>query len=137
MYQEALRDRPDDAVRLRLAFALLRAGDGAAAQRTARDVLAREPDSPDGLLVLGLRSGTAGPSRRATPCGTSLPSRRRTRPPPRSGGCSGEPRNLPGAEVIWSRLGRRAGYPTAAAAARPAVRPENRQPPRKVPSRAL
>ncbi|MFG2109987.1 cytochrome c-type biogenesis protein CcmH [Micromonospora chersina] len=54
MYQEALRDRPDDAVRLRLAFALLRAGDGAAAQRTARDVLAREPDSPDGLLVLGL-----------------------------------------------------------------------------------
>ncbi|MET8835508.1 cytochrome c-type biogenesis protein CcmH [Micromonospora sp. NPDC004540] len=54
MYQEALRDRPDDGVRLRLAFALLRAGDGAAAQRTARDVLAREPDSPDGLLVLGL-----------------------------------------------------------------------------------
>ncbi|MEU5530861.1 cytochrome c-type biogenesis protein CcmH [Micromonospora chersina] len=54
MYQEALRDRPDDDVRLRLAFALLRAGDGAAAQRTARDVLAREPDSPDGLLVLGL-----------------------------------------------------------------------------------
>ncbi|TYB39554.1 tetratricopeptide repeat protein [Micromonospora sp. AP08] len=54
MYQEALRDRPDDGVRLRLAFALLRSGDGAAAQRTARDVLAREPDSPDGLLVLGL-----------------------------------------------------------------------------------
>ncbi|WP_262284096.1 cytochrome c-type biogenesis protein CcmH [Micromonospora sp. MA102] len=54
MYQEALRDRPDDGVRLRLAFALLRAGDGAAAQRTARDVLTREPDSPDGLLVLGL-----------------------------------------------------------------------------------
>lgn len=65
MYQEALRDRPDDAVRLRLAFALLRSGDGAAAQRTARDVLAREPDSPDGLLVLGLaqrnsRSAEAG-----------------------------------------------------------------------------
>ncbi|MFG3578029.1 cytochrome c-type biogenesis protein CcmH [Micromonospora chersina] len=54
MYQEALRDRPDDVVQLRLAFALLRAGDSAAAQRTARDVLAREPDSPDGLLVLGL-----------------------------------------------------------------------------------
>ncbi|MET8907770.1 cytochrome c-type biogenesis protein CcmH [Micromonospora sp. NPDC004551] len=54
MYQEALRDRPDDGVRLRLAFALLRAGDGAAAQETARDVLTREPDSPDGLLVLGL-----------------------------------------------------------------------------------
>lgn len=54
MYQEALRDRPDDGIRLRLAFALLRAGDGVGAQRTAREVLAREPDSPDGLLVLGL-----------------------------------------------------------------------------------
>ncbi|MFI6326754.1 cytochrome c-type biogenesis protein CcmH [Micromonospora chersina] len=61
MYQEALRDRPDDAVRLRLAFALLRAGDGAAAQRTARDVLAREPDSPDGLLVLGLAQRNSRP----------------------------------------------------------------------------
>ncbi|MEV4389735.1 hypothetical protein AB0J68_29175 [Micromonospora sp. NPDC049580] len=45
MYQEALRDRPDDGIRLRLAFALLRAGDGSGAQRTAREVLAREPDS--------------------------------------------------------------------------------------------
>jgi cytochrome c-type biogenesis protein CcmH/NrfF len=62
MYQEALRDRPDDGVRLRLAFALLRAGDGAAAQRTARDVLAREPDSPDGLLVLGLAQRNSQPA---------------------------------------------------------------------------
>lgn len=61
MYQEALRDRPDDGVRLRLAFALLRAGDGAGAQRTARDVLAREPDSPDGLLVLGLAQRNSQP----------------------------------------------------------------------------
>ncbi|NES27764.1 tetratricopeptide repeat protein [Micromonospora terminaliae] len=61
MYQEALRDRPDDDVRLRLAFAQLRAGDGAAAQRTARDVLAREPASPDGLLVLGLAQRNSRP----------------------------------------------------------------------------
>ncbi|MFU8871772.1 cytochrome c-type biogenesis protein CcmH [Micromonospora sp. SL4-19] len=54
MYREALRDRPDDRVQLRLAFALLRAGDAAGAQQEARDVLAHAPDSPDGLLVLGL-----------------------------------------------------------------------------------
>ncbi|MGC5021312.1 cytochrome c-type biogenesis protein CcmH [Micromonospora sp. DT47] len=65
MYREALRDRPDDRIRLRLAFALLRAGDSTGAEQTARDVLARSPDSPDGLLVLGLaqrgsRSAEAG-----------------------------------------------------------------------------
>ncbi|MFG1951614.1 cytochrome c-type biogenesis protein CcmH [Micromonospora sp. NPDC048830] len=54
MYEEALRDRPDDAIRLRLAFALLRAGDAAGAEDSARRVLARAPDAPDGLLVLGL-----------------------------------------------------------------------------------
>ncbi|MFU8850763.1 cytochrome c-type biogenesis protein CcmH [Micromonospora sp. SL1-18] len=54
LYREALRDRPDVAIRLRLAFALLRAGDAAAAEQAAREVLAQTPDSPDGLLVLGL-----------------------------------------------------------------------------------
>ncbi|MFI0793660.1 cytochrome c-type biogenesis protein CcmH [Micromonospora rubida] len=54
MYREALRDRPDDAIRLRLAFALLRASDTAGAGQAAREVLAHDPDSPDGLLVLGL-----------------------------------------------------------------------------------
>ncbi|MGN9779131.1 cytochrome c-type biogenesis protein CcmH [Micromonospora sp. H33] len=54
MYREALRDRPDDAIQLRLAFALLRAGDSSGAKQSAREVLARSPDSPDGLLVLGL-----------------------------------------------------------------------------------
>ncbi|MFJ8579871.1 cytochrome c-type biogenesis protein CcmH [Micromonospora sp. NPDC093277] len=54
LYREALRDRADDTIRLRLAFALLRAGDAGAAEQTAREVLARTPDSPDGLLVLGL-----------------------------------------------------------------------------------
>ncbi|WP_187413859.1 cytochrome c-type biogenesis protein CcmH [Micromonospora sp. MP36] len=61
MYQEALRERPDDAVRLRLAFALLRSGDSDGAQRTAREVLGREPNSPDGLLVLGLAQRTSQP----------------------------------------------------------------------------
>ncbi|WP_406079461.1 cytochrome c-type biogenesis protein CcmH [Micromonospora sp. NBC_00858] len=54
MYREALRDRPDDTIQLRLAFALLRAGDNAGAEQSAREVLTRSPDSPDGLLVLGL-----------------------------------------------------------------------------------
>ncbi|SBT45869.1 cytochrome c-type biogenesis protein CcmH [Micromonospora narathiwatensis] len=54
LYREALRDRPDDTIRLRLAFALLRAGDAGAAEQAAREVLAQTPDSPDGLLVLGL-----------------------------------------------------------------------------------
>ncbi|MEU5723637.1 cytochrome c-type biogenesis protein CcmH [Micromonospora sp. NPDC047738] len=66
MYQEALRERPDDGVRLRLAFALLRAGDSTGAQRTAREVLAREPDSPDGLLVLGLAQRTTQAAEAAT-----------------------------------------------------------------------
>ncbi|NES39047.1 tetratricopeptide repeat protein, partial [Micromonospora sp. PPF5-17] len=62
MYREALRERPDDAVRLRLAFALLRSGDAAGAERTARDALTDSPDSPDGLLVLGLAQRTTRPA---------------------------------------------------------------------------
>ncbi|MFG3711889.1 cytochrome c-type biogenesis protein CcmH [Micromonospora sp. NPDC047730] len=54
LYRQALRTRPDDGVRLRLGFALVRAGDTAGAEREARQVLARVPDSPDALLVLGL-----------------------------------------------------------------------------------
>ncbi|MEV5764049.1 tetratricopeptide repeat protein, partial [Micromonospora sp. NPDC052213] len=54
LYRQALRTRPDDGVRLRLGFALVRAGDTAGAEREARQVLARIPDSPDALLVLGL-----------------------------------------------------------------------------------
>ncbi|SIR51169.1 cytochrome c-type biogenesis protein CcmH [Micromonospora avicenniae] len=61
LYREALRDRPDDGVQLRLAFALLRAGDAAGAERTVREVLARSPDSPDGLLVLGLAQRSTRP----------------------------------------------------------------------------
>ncbi|MGR6320228.1 cytochrome c-type biogenesis protein CcmH [Micromonospora soli] len=62
LYREALRDRPDDMLRLRLGFALLRAGDSAGAAGTAREVLAHAPDSPDGLLVLGLAERTDRPA---------------------------------------------------------------------------
>ncbi|MEV1329398.1 cytochrome c-type biogenesis protein CcmH [Micromonospora costi] len=62
LYREALRDRPDDVIQLRLAFALLRADDAAGAERTVREVLARSPDSPDGLLVLGLAQRRTRPA---------------------------------------------------------------------------
>ncbi|MEH0841991.1 cytochrome c-type biogenesis protein CcmH [Micromonospora sp. CPCC 205711] len=62
MYREALRERPDDAVQLRLAFVLLQAGDTAGATGAARQVLAHAPDSPDGLLVLGLAERTSRPA---------------------------------------------------------------------------
>lgn len=62
LYRDALRDHPDDGVQLRLGFALLRAGDAAGAERTVRDVLTRSPDSPDGLLVLGLAQRRTRPA---------------------------------------------------------------------------
>ncbi|MCW3844241.1 cytochrome c-type biogenesis protein CcmH [Micromonospora yasonensis] len=62
MYREALQERPDDGVRLRLAFALLRSADATGAERTAREVLSHSPDSPDGLLVLGLAQRTTRPA---------------------------------------------------------------------------
>ncbi|MGC1215478.1 MAG: cytochrome c-type biogenesis protein CcmH [Micromonospora sp.] len=61
LYRQALRTRPDDELRLRLAFALLRAGDAAAAADQARQVLATTRDSPDGLLVLGLAQRETAP----------------------------------------------------------------------------
>ena len=42
------------AVALRLAFALLRAGDPDAAAQVAESAHAAQPDNPDGLLILGL-----------------------------------------------------------------------------------
>ncbi|MBQ1016821.1 cytochrome c-type biogenesis protein CcmH [Micromonospora sp. D93] len=62
MYREALRERPDEAVQLRLAFALLRSADATGAEGTAREVLRHSPDSPDGLLVLGLAQRTTRPA---------------------------------------------------------------------------
>ncbi|MFG1779485.1 cytochrome c-type biogenesis protein CcmH [Micromonospora sp. NPDC049048] len=61
MYREVLRELPDDAVRLRLAFALLRSGDAAGAEQTALEVLTNSPDSPEGLLVLGLAQRATRP----------------------------------------------------------------------------
>ncbi|MFC0005564.1 cytochrome c-type biogenesis protein CcmH [Micromonospora siamensis] len=61
MYREALRERPDDGIRLRLAFALLRSADASGAEQVAREVLDDSPGSPDGLLVLGLAQRTTRP----------------------------------------------------------------------------
>jgi tetratricopeptide (TPR) repeat protein len=62
LYREVLRERPDDDVRLRLAFALLRSSDAAGAEEAARQVLEHAPDLPDGLLVLGLAQRTTRPA---------------------------------------------------------------------------
>jgi cytochrome c-type biogenesis protein CcmH/NrfF len=68
-YREALRRRPSDDLRLRLAFTLIRAGRPADAQTVARQVLAVRPDDPEALLMLGLaerdmRSAEAAPTLR-------------------------------------------------------------------------
>ena len=54
VYRDALRQRPDDQIRIRLAYALLRAGRPAEAADTVKQVLAADPASADALLVLGL-----------------------------------------------------------------------------------
>lgn len=53
-YREAASQRPDDEVRVRQAFALIRAGQPAEAAAIAEQVLAAAPDNPDALLMLGL-----------------------------------------------------------------------------------
>jgi cytochrome c-type biogenesis protein CcmH/NrfF len=62
VYREALRSRPDEGVRLRLAFALIRAGQAAEAEQVVWQVLATAPDSPEGLLVLGLAQRQTHPA---------------------------------------------------------------------------
>jgi cytochrome c-type biogenesis protein CcmH/NrfF len=54
IYREVVRRRPDDDIRLRLAFALIRSGQPADAQHVAGQVLAVRPDDPEALLMLGL-----------------------------------------------------------------------------------
>jgi cytochrome c-type biogenesis protein CcmH/NrfF len=54
IYRETVNRRPDDDVRLRLAFALIRSGQPADAQQVAGQVLAVRPDDPEALLMLGL-----------------------------------------------------------------------------------
>jgi cytochrome c-type biogenesis protein CcmH/NrfF len=61
VYQDAVGQRPDDdALRLKLAFALLRAGQPAATAEIAGQVLDRTPDEPQALLLLGLAQRAEG-----------------------------------------------------------------------------
>jgi cytochrome c-type biogenesis protein CcmH/NrfF len=53
-YRAAADMRPDPAIRLRLAFALLRSNQAAEAASVARRVLQDRQDDPDALLLLGL-----------------------------------------------------------------------------------
>ena len=62
VYRTALAGSPSDDIRLRLAFALIRGGGGAAeAARLAGQVLADRPDSADALLMLGLAQREVDP----------------------------------------------------------------------------
>ncbi|GAB3804661.1 hypothetical protein GCM10027605_29140 [Micromonospora zhanjiangensis] len=54
VYRTVLASRPDDGVRLRLAFTLVRSGRPVEAAGLADQVLAARPDDPQSLLVLGL-----------------------------------------------------------------------------------
>lgn len=54
VYRDAVTQNPDDAVRLRLAFALLRSNQAAQAETVAGQVAARSPDDAQALLLLGL-----------------------------------------------------------------------------------
>jgi len=62
MYRTALAQRPDDEIRLRLAFTLIRTGRSAEAARLAETVLAGRPDAPDALLMLGLAQRDTDPA---------------------------------------------------------------------------
>ena len=138
--------------RLAIARALLASPDGAAAGRADR-----QPGRPE-------RAGAAGGDRRHLPRPDADPGRapaghrRRRRPDPGAGGRPAAGRRHPPRAAArparctgswpstscWpeSRTGRTVGRAarrtdqTAAAAARPAIRPENRQPPRNEPSSA-
>ena len=60
VYQAMLSQRPDDVVRLRMAFALLRSGRSADAEELAGQVLAAHPDAPEAVLMLGLAQRESG-----------------------------------------------------------------------------
>jgi cytochrome c-type biogenesis protein CcmH/NrfF/uncharacterized protein HemY len=59
-YRRAANQRPDGQIRLRQAFALIRAGHPAEAAPIAEQVLAAAPADPDALLVLGLAQRAKG-----------------------------------------------------------------------------
>ncbi|MEN3614510.1 cytochrome c-type biogenesis protein CcmH [Plantactinospora sp. ZYX-F-223] len=61
VYRTVLDQRPADEIRLRLAFTLIRLEQPGEAARLAGEVLAHRPDSPDGLLILGLAQRVTDP----------------------------------------------------------------------------
>ncbi|GAA1801079.1 hypothetical protein GCM10009682_23420 [Luedemannella flava] len=60
VYRDALDQQPDDRLRRRLAFALLRAGRLVEAEAVAARVLDDDPGDPDALLLLGLAQRASG-----------------------------------------------------------------------------
>ena len=60
VYRDAVAQDPDDAVRLRLAFALLRSDQAAQAATVAGQVAARSPHDAQALLLLGLAQRAEG-----------------------------------------------------------------------------
>ncbi|MFC0531695.1 cytochrome c-type biogenesis protein CcmH [Phytohabitans kaempferiae] len=60
VYADVLRQRPDDEIRLRLAFALLRADRPAGAAAAAQEVLDRAPDHAQAVLMLGMAQRAEG-----------------------------------------------------------------------------
>jgi cytochrome c-type biogenesis protein CcmH/NrfF len=60
VYRDAVSQEPDDATRLRLAFALLRSDQPAAAATTAQQVLDHSPANSEALLLLGLAQRATG-----------------------------------------------------------------------------
>jgi cytochrome c-type biogenesis protein CcmH/NrfF len=63
IYRTVLERWPTDEIRLRLAFTLIRLGRADEAARLAEEVLADGPDTPDGLLILGLAQRQSDPER--------------------------------------------------------------------------
>ncbi|MDG6110500.1 cytochrome c-type biogenesis protein CcmH [Dactylosporangium aurantiacum] len=60
LYEDALRQRPDDRIRIRLAFTLIRCDRAGDAVTIARAVADREPADLQAVLVLGLAQRAAG-----------------------------------------------------------------------------
>jgi cytochrome c-type biogenesis protein CcmH/NrfF len=67
VYRDAVREQPDDATRLRLTFALLRADRPGDAATAAQQVLDDSPGDPEAMLLLGLaQRATGSPAATAT-----------------------------------------------------------------------
>lgn len=65
VYRDAVTQDPDDGVRLRLAFALLRSDQAAQAATVAGQVAARSPHDTQALLLLGLAQRAEGSAQAA------------------------------------------------------------------------